>query len=567
VIADTRQSLEATWTAPSDGGGPVASYLVKVSTTALTEANFDTTGEPVFAAAPQAPGLAETLAIAPRRTGTGYWVGIAAVDGGGNRAPAAIVGPVTPRFDQTAAIVPPAPNGAAAMGLAIARGKFNDDDFWDVAVGAPGMDGAADSAGAVLVYFGSPGGIADVPDAIVEGATTFGSFGFSLAALRAPGASRDDLVIGEPFGDNQNGRVYVFAGGAGFTPGAYGPADASVTYGVNPVANYFTSGAIGWSLASLQFDADGRQDLAIGVAVGGNGNGGVAIVYGGTVAGSNVLLSDTDTTQLAGAVVHLLDDPDPTTFDLFGNYLFDVGRTQGGGDATEDLVISCVDGTDRAFVYRGTAARPTTTGVHDRSFTIGLDVRLELDGGDGTTEFGSSAGSIADVNGDGARDLVISAYRQGPNAGRVLIVDGNTVGTGGVAGTNDAGVVVTTINPAGGTTLLGAAIVNNATSPGADVDGDGFEDLIVSHRVAGIAGLSVWFGGSIPTGTVTSATAQHVITGPSEFASTIPGFGGTPHVAIWAGDVNGDGLDDICWGDSTGNGSDGAIQVLWDDGV
>jgi hypothetical protein len=572
VIADTRQSLEATWTAPGDGAVAATSYLVKVSTTALSDANFDTTGEQVFTGAPQAPGTPESLRITPRRTGTSYWVGIAAVDGGGSRGTAAVVGPVIPLFDQTPTILPPDPDGDVFAGLAIAHGKFNDDDLWDVAVGAPGADGGASGAGAVYVYFGSASGISDTPDAVIDGGTDFGGFGFAVAAWRQPGATRDHIAIGEPYGDNLNGRVYVFAGGGAFGPGVYAPDDAAITIGVNSIPNYFTGGAIGWSLASLDFDGDASQDLAFGVAIGGGGNGGVAIVYGGSITTSQSLLSDTDTSQLGGAVVHLIDDPDPTTFDLFGNYVFNVGRTQGGTDVTEDLVISCVDGINHSFVYRGTASRPTATGVHARNFTVGLDVRIDYASADTTTEFGSSAGSISDINGDGARDLVISAYREGTNvsAGRVLIIDGNTVGTAGVALTSDTGVVITTINPAAGTALLGASIVNNASHPGADVDGDGFEDLIVSQRLgtgSGTARLLVWFGGSLPTGTVTSATAQHVITGPSTFSGGTPPFGGTPHVAIWAGDVNGDGLDDICWGDSTGNSLDGSIQVLWDDGM
>ncbi len=218
VIADTRQSLTGTWTAPADGAGSAASYLVKVSTVALTDGNFDTTGEVIAAPAPQAPGASEILQVAPRRTGTAYWYGVAAVDAGGNRAPAAIVGPVTPLFDQTAAILPRDTGGNAGLGFTMTRGRFNSDSYDDVAVGAPYVNiGGVSGAGAVYVYFGSATGIGTVPDAVIAGLETDGSFGSALATVRWSSATRDDLVVGAPFNDNISGQVFVF-NGAGLVP-------------------------------------------------------------------------------------------------------------------------------------------------------------------------------------------------------------------------------------------------------------------------------------------------------------------------------------------------------------
>jgi hypothetical protein len=572
VIADTRRSLAARWTTPADAGSAVAGYVVKLATVPLTEANFDTTGEPVPGPVPGAPGTLATLAIEPVRTGQGYWVGVAPFDTAGNRAAAAIVGPVVPRFDQTAAILPPDTAGNASFGLVMARGKFNDDELWDVAVAAPTVDvGGVAGAGAVYVYFGTPAGLGDTPDVVIEGATELGAFGLGLTALRGSSATRDDLVIGEPYGDNVNGRVYVFHGGAGFTAGTYAASEADRQIGVHPVPSYFSGGGLGFSLAAADFDGDARQDLVIGVPAGGGGNGGVAVLYGGTASGPLVLLSDADASQLGGAVVHLLDDPSPELFDIFGNYVHNVGRTMGPTDRTDDLLITYDDRSagdfQRARLYRGATVRPTTPGVHARPFTVGQDVLIVHPTTDPTTELGASAGSIADLNGDGARDLVIGLHRDGENLGRVLIVDGNTLGTGGVASTATPGVVITTIVPVAGESLLGAAIVNNSLAPGADVDGDGFEDLVITTQRDGRGTMLIWFGGAIPVGTVTSDTAQHVIEGPATFDGGITGFGGTSQAAIWAGDVNGDGLPDICWGDATGNGRDGSFVVLWDDGI
>jgi hypothetical protein len=570
VIADTRQSLEATWTAPDDNGSAVAGYIVRVSTTPLTDANFDTTGAIVASGTPQAPGATETLRTAPRRTGTPYWLGVASLDAAGNRSTAAIVGPVTPQFDRTDAILPPDTGGNAFFGQTMTRGKFNDDDFYDVAIGAFGADvGGHAGAGAVYVYFGSPTGISDVPDVVIEGEHDQSAFGLSLTAVRWSSATRDDLVIGEPYSFNVDGRVYMFQGL--ITPGTYLASEADLEIGVHSTANYFTGGALGWSLASLDFDGDGIDDLAIGDAVGGAGNGGVAIVYGGTADGPFVNLSDTDSSQLDGAVVHLIDDPNGGAVDIFGNYLFNVGPTASATDTTDDLVVNYADqtsGTNHAFVFRGTNSRPTTSAVHARPFAIGQDVELVYDTTDTTTEWGASAGSIADQNGDGVRDIVIGALRDDGEGGSIQILDGNTVGTAGVALTSDPGVQISFIKSGDCTRLFGASIVNNATMPGADVDGDGQEDLIVTSQCNGAGQMWIWFGGSIPTGPLNySHSADHVISGPSTFNGDMPGIGGAPFASQWAGDVNGDGLVDISWGDGTGNGADGSFVVLWDDGT
>ena len=164
-----------------------------------------------------------------------------------------------------------------------------------------------------------------------------------------------------------------------------------------------------------------------------------------------------------------------------------------------------------------------------------------------------------------AADLAISAYRNLNGAGQVLIIDGTTIGNSGVAKTTDPGVVLTTIQGASGQ-RVGAVLVAHDELSDDDVDGDGRRDLMVGAVSGGGARLFVWFGGTLPLGTTTIATAGTSIAGPSVFGFNSARPQGPAGQALWAGDLNGDGLDDVCWASPYDNSTmlDGAFAVLLD---
>ena len=567
AIADTRQSIRLSFAAPTDNGAPAASYRIRYATVALTDANFDSTGTAFTAPTPGAPGAAEVIRVRPLRAGTAYWVGIAAVDAGGNRSAATIVGPLTPRFDASPTYAAPNSAGNAAFGAAMVRGRFNDDDFEDVAVAAPFANAnGIGGAGEVYIYLGSAVGLATVPATTIRGTTVDGGFGSSLARVRWSAGNRDDLAIGEPFGSGFDGGVYVFNGGAAFPVGAVNAATAPRTIGVAAAANWFTGSAFGWQLATSDHDGDGLDDLVATAVFGNSGAAGAAIVfYGGTVPLGQVRISDTSAAGSGTAVMRMYEEP---TTSLFGYYLHNLGHLQGPGDTTDDFGVGYAeDGLGGATVniYRG-AGRPLVAGVTREPFTVGRDVRLRELTVDTILEWGSTMGSIADQNGDGSREIVIGDYRLQADSGVAYIIDGDTVGTAGTADTVTPGVVLTTIAASGAGQQFGMSVLNNANGGGPDVDGDGVEDLVIAGRAGGSnqAVLNVWFG-PVGAGIQSPPAPNHVITGPATFQSAVPGAGGSPIIAIWAGDVNADGLGDICWADWTSASLDGGFQVLWDD--
>lgn len=163
------------------------------------------------------------------------------------------------------------------MGYALATGDFDCDGYEDLAIGMPGEDlpGAQD-AGRVLVLRGGAGGITadghqawsqDSPG--IENVAELDDYlGRTLAAGDFDGDGCDDLAIGVPsegLGSFVNaGAVHVLFGGPG---GLTGDDDQLLHQGMGDLATDPDTGdGFGSALAAGDLDADGIDDLAIGVA-------------------------------------------------------------------------------------------------------------------------------------------------------------------------------------------------------------------------------------------------------------------------------------------------------------
>jgi hypothetical protein len=153
------------------------------------------------------------------------------------------------------------PEDGDRFGAALAKGRFNDDDFVDLAVGAPAEDiGRTDAAGAVTVFYGSAAGLAGPGDLLQQGNPESGdAFGATLDSADFNGDGVDDLAVGAP-GETvalarAAGAVSVFyAGGAGLA----GPGQTLLQD--NPEAGDL----FGAALVSGSFRHNGSFDLAVG---------------------------------------------------------------------------------------------------------------------------------------------------------------------------------------------------------------------------------------------------------------------------------------------------------------
>lgn len=159
---------------------------------------------------------------------------------------------------------------------------FNGDGYPDVAVGSPGNDDGGSNAGAVYVVRGanvrcSGGYLLGSASLEIRGAQAEAQLGSSLAAANdIDDDGRDDLVIGAPLHNAEVGRAFWVPGNT-LTGTHVAPMG-----GTRLCAGGSYEGRMGWSVAALDLDGNGRDDLVTGVpwaTVNGDTKGGLALVW------------------------------------------------------------------------------------------------------------------------------------------------------------------------------------------------------------------------------------------------------------------------------------------------
>ncbi len=386
-------------------------------------------------------------------------------------------------------------------------GDINGDGYDDIIVGAPLYDNSETDEGRVFVYFGSAAGLSALPDWTAEGnqaGARFSSHHGSIGDVN--GYRYDDVFIGATMYDNgqtDEGRVYGYYGsptGLNLTP------DWIIES--NQAYSYFGSCVSG----AGDVNSDGFDDVIVSADYYDNGqtNEGKVFIYYGSATGLDTIPAWTaegnQTNAYLGAPCGTAGDVNGDGYDdiFASSYQFDNGQVNEG----------------RVFVYYGSAIGPSLT------------ADWVADGDQDYADFGYWTGTAGDVNADDYDDLIIGAlyFDSGQtDEGKVFVYYGSATGLNGTANWMAEG------DQAG-------AKFGSAGLTAGDVNGDGSADIIIgayqydSDHVNG--GQAFLFYGSTAG---LSTTADWIVEGDQDYAE----FGLRSQTA---GDINGDGLDDVLTG-------------------
>ncbi len=401
----------------------------------------------------------------------------------------------------------------AQFGVSVSTaGDVNGDGYGDVIVGAPKKDytpipGILDS-GAVYIYYGSASGLPSSPSSWRLNNEASSDFGASVAwAGDVNGDSYGDVVVGAHLsagGGTHRGAVYLYAGSSTGPNwdgmwGTVGEQDGS---------------EFGHAVATAgDVNGDGYSDIIVSAKYYANGQAGEgkAYVFYGPSPTSTASWSQEGESESA----------------FFGQSVGTAGDVNGDGYA--DVVIGAYGFTNdlshegRAYVYLG-----ASSGLNTSSAWIG-------EGNQAAADYGVSVGTAGDVNGDGYSDVIVGAWRY------------DNVQT-------DEGAAFVYLGSAA--SLLSAAQwyksehelngqFGYSVASAGDVNGDGYADVIVgapNYDNGGVDSGSVFAYYGSSSGLATSSSwANGVNASSARYGEAVAS----------AGDVNGDGYDDVIVGAPT----------------
>ncbi|MBD2446928.1 FG-GAP repeat protein [Nostoc sp. FACHB-152] len=372
----------------------------------------------------------------------------------------------------------------------------------------------------------------------------------------------DDLIIGANFADGSDGKTdagqsYVVFGGQNI--GANGVVNISNLNGTNGFAINGKSefDYSGNSVSNARdVNGDGIADLIIGANYanpdGKKRAGQSYVVFGGTNVSNNGVFNLSALNGSNGFTINGINAGDDS-----GISVNDAGDINN--DGYNDLVIGAYFAApNRKFAAGQTyvvfgGANVGSSGTINLSDLNGSN-GFAINGLNATDFLGVSASHAGDINGDGIDDLIIGALRASANAnsgaGQSYVVFG-----GAGVGSNGS-VNLSALNGSNGFAINGihaGDLSGRSVSSGGDVNGDGYNDLIIGADGAAPNGNSaagqsyVVFGGA-EVGANGSFNLS-ALNGNHGFAiNGIAADDGLGLSVSGAGDINKDGYGDLIIG-------------------
>ncbi|MEJ7803730.1 MAG: integrin alpha [Candidatus Limnocylindria bacterium] len=462
---------------------------------------------------------------------------------------------------------------ATAQAASQVAGDFNGDGHGDLAIGVPEENLAgAGNAGAVNVIYGSPTGLDAAGNqfwsqdsAGIEDAPESGDrFGHSLAAGDFNGDGHDDLAVGaqrEDVGSVADAGavsvIYGSAAGLTATGNQFWTQDSLDVEDVAEAGDYFGS-----ALSAGQSGSGLGDDLAIGAPkddVGVADAGVVNVLYGsatGLSAAGDQLWHE-DTTGIEDSIQNT---------ERFGS---SVAWGNFNGDGNDDLAIAIPGeftgsfrGGAAAVIYGSDAGLNATGDQHWDQDSPGIE-----DTAEGSDMVRSSL-AVGDFDGDASDDLVLGF--DGENIGSTSHTGAANVIYGSSTGLTAAGDQFWHQNlPGIEDSSEGGDNLAWALTAG-DLDGDGDDDLALGARredlgsVVNAGVVNVIPGSAAGLTDAGDVLISQASPGIEDDAEENDEFGS----ALFAGDLNGDGRDELGVGvilEDVGTVADaGVAHVLYD---
>lgn len=473
--------------------------------------------------------------------------------------------------------------GDQFFGRINSAGDVNGDGFDDLIIGARYASPHGLASGAAYVVFGGATRLAalDAADGSVDatiwlsqlngangfqlsGVAAYDEAGFSVASAGdINGDGFDEVIVGAPGADPHglySGAAYVvFGKAAGFAANVDLSSLSGNNSGFRMNGGSFRDYA-GWSVSSAgDMNGDGLDDIIVGATEARDtplDTPGFYLVFPSSPVGYPPVL---ELANLNGFNGYRFIGP---ANDANGYSVASAGDVNG--DGFNDIIVGAITGGDNvegaAYVVFGGQAKLTGFDLQDGT----RDGRISLSLLDGTNGFrleGESRNDRAgrnvaagDINGDGFSDLIIGAEQAEPpahdnpygyNTGAVYVVYG--------APSFAAHVELSSLNGSNGFRIEGDDAGNWAgwsVDSVEDFNGDGFDDVLFStfEPWPGNGTSYLLFGKAGGFAAVMDVTDI----GPNDGISFVggPGYGnGLANNSVTsAGDVNGDGLEDLFFG-------------------